>query len=114
MKYFRTISSNNVVKIFIYENCSSFSSETRKATIAVGGSLKEPPSDLKIMPQSGTYDMTDGQYIKNEFKIAIPSDYQSKYHNIMRRYNIHQCLALCLASRAASMMTSNFVCDTNF
>ena len=34
--------------------------------------LKEPPSVLKIIFQRGTYDITTGEAIKNELKVAIP------------------------------------------
>ena len=37
--------------------------------------LKEPPSVLKILFQIGTLDMTTGEAIKNELKVAISFEY---------------------------------------
>ena len=34
--------------------------------------LKEPPSILKLFFQGGTYDMTTGEAIQNDLKVAPP------------------------------------------
>ena len=40
--------------------------------------LKKPPSVLKILFQRGSYDRTSGGALKNEVKVAIPSEYLNK------------------------------------
>ena len=40
--------------------------------------LREPSSVLKILFQRGTYDMTTGEAIKNELKVAIPLEFLCK------------------------------------
>ena len=72
----------------ICEHCSSGSYESIKATFAVYRNLRETPSVLKILLQRGMYDMTTGQAIKNELKIAIPSFF-TRCHQVMRRYHTH-------------------------
>ena len=60
------------------ENCSSGGSESIKSTFTVSIYLKENPSILKILFQRGTYDMTSGEAVKNELKVAMPSEYLNK------------------------------------
>ena len=56
----------------ICENCSSSGSESIKSTFTVSIYLKKPPSLLKILFQRWMYDMTSGEAVKNELKVAIP------------------------------------------
>ena len=60
------------------EKKSSDISEPIKETFTVCRDLKEPPSVLKIILKRGTYDVTDGQAIKNEHKVAIPLEFLYK------------------------------------
>ena len=60
------------------ENCSLGSSESIKSTFTVLRYLKETPSVLKIIFQTGTYDTTTSEAIKNKLKVAIPSEYLCK------------------------------------
>ena len=62
----------------ICENCSSGGSESIKSTFTVSRYLKEPPSVLNIIFQRGTHDMTSDEALKNELKVAIPSEYLYK------------------------------------
>ena len=55
----------------ICEMFSSGSSESIESTFTVSWYLKEPPLFLKIIFQRGTYNMTTGEAIKNEPKVAI-------------------------------------------
>ena len=73
-KYFKDSFLDNV----ICENCSSGGSESIKSTFTVSRYLKELPSVMKIIFQRGTYDMTSGEALKNEVKVAIPSEYLYK------------------------------------
>ena len=58
--------------------CSSGRSESIKSTFTVSRYLKKPPSVLKILFQKVTYDMTIGEVVKNELKLAMPSEYLYK------------------------------------
>ena len=59
----------------ICEMFSSGGSEQIKSKFTVSIYLKKPPSVLKILFQRGTYDMTSDEALKNELKVAIPSEY---------------------------------------
>ena len=59
----------------ICENFSSGGSESIKSTFAVSKYLKEPPSVLKIIFQSGTYYRTTYVATESEPKVAIPNEY---------------------------------------
>ena len=56
----------------ICENCSSGGSESIILTFTVSRHLNKPPSVLKILFQIRSYDMTSGEAVKNEIKVAIP------------------------------------------
>ena len=56
----------------ICEYCTSVSSVTMKSTFTVCRILKQPPSFLKIILQTGTFDMVDVWAINNEYNISIP------------------------------------------
>ena len=71
--YFKDSFLNNV----ICENKSG-GSESIKSTFTVSIYLKEPPSVLKIIFQRGAYYRTSGEALKNELKVAIPSEYLYK------------------------------------
>ena len=73
-QYFKDSFLDDVIR----ENCSSGGSESIKSTLTVSRYLKKPPSFLKILFQRGTYDMTSGEAVKNELKVAIPSEYLYK------------------------------------
>ena len=72
---FKNYSKEALIEDVICDNCSLVHSESKKSSFALWRNLKEPPSVLKILPQIGTYDMTTFQAIKNEYKVAIPSEY---------------------------------------
>ena len=57
---------------------SSYNSGSIKSTFTVSRYLREPPSVLNIIFQRGTYDMTTGEAIKNELKVAIPLEFLYK------------------------------------
>ena len=68
---------------FVFRRCymwkfSSGGSESIKSTFTVTRYLKKPPSVLKILLQIGTYDINSGEAVKNNFKVAIPSEYLYK------------------------------------
>ena len=71
----------------ICEDCSSGGPKLIKSTFTVSRYLKKPPSVLKILFQRGTYDRTTPVATKNELKVAIPSEYFSNNHQVMRRYH---------------------------
>ena len=70
---FQNYFKKKLIEDVICENCSLVHSETKKATFTVWRNLKEPTSVLNILLQIGTYDIERDQFIKNEYKIAIPS-----------------------------------------
>ena len=57
------------------ENCYLFNSETKKETFTVWKFFKEIPLFLKIILQRGAYDTEKDWVVKNECKVAIPSEY---------------------------------------
>ena len=64
-----------MIEDVICENCYLVHSDTKKSTFALWRNLKEPPYVLKFISQIGTYDMTTFQAIKNEYNVAISSEY---------------------------------------
>ena len=68
---FQNYFQESLLEYVICENYSSGSSESIKSTFTVSRNLKEPPSSLKILFQIGTFDMTTGEAIKNDLKVAI-------------------------------------------
>ena len=79
---FQNYFQESLLEDVICENCSSGSSESIKPTLTVSIYLKEPPSFFKIIFQRETYDMTTGEAIKNEFKVAIPLEFLHKKPSI--------------------------------
>ena len=69
---------DSILDNVICENCSSGGSKSIKPTFTVSRYLKKPPSVLKIHFQRGTHDMTTGEAVKNELKVAIPFEYLYK------------------------------------
>ena len=53
--------------------------------------FKKHPSVLKIIFQRGMYNMTTGEAIKNELKVAIPFSVLYKIHQLMIRYHTPWC-----------------------
>ena len=84
---FQNYFQESLLEDVVCENCSSGSSESIKPTFNVSRYLKETPSVLKILFQRGTYDRTTLVATKNELKVAIPSEYLVKNHQVMRRYH---------------------------
>ena len=72
---FQNYFKKSLFEVVICENCSPCSSESIRSTSTVSRNLKELPSVLMILLQRGTYDMTIGQTIKNEHKVAITLDF---------------------------------------
>ena len=71
---FQNYFKKSLIEDVICENCSLVDSE-KKATLAVWRNLKEPPSVLDIQLQRGRYDIEKYWVIKDECKVAIPSEY---------------------------------------
>ena len=65
----------SLLKDVICKNCSSSISKSIKSTFTVSIFLKEPPSVFNIIFQRGMYDMTTGEAIQNELKVAITLEF---------------------------------------
>ena len=76
-----------MLKDVICENSSSGGSESIKSIFTVSGYLKKPLSVLKIVFQIGMYNMTTGEGIKNELKVAIRFGFFKKKDQVMIRYH---------------------------
>ena len=106
---FQNYFQGSMLEDFICENCSSGSSESIKLTFTVPGYSKEPPSVLKILFQRGTYDMTTGEAIKNELKVAIPLEFLYKKPSINEK--ISYTLVLLINHDGDSLDCVNYTSD---
>ena len=69
---FQNYFQESLLEDVICEIFSSGNSESIKSTFTVSKYLKKPPSVFKILFQRVTYDMTNGEAIKDELKVATP------------------------------------------
>ena len=87
MTYFIIILRIHLLNM-LYVNSSPLSNMNKERKIDVCHTLKEPPSALKNILKLAIFDYDDRQE-KIEYKVAIPSEFSSKYHHGKRRYNIN-------------------------